>query len=195
MPSWSEVLGNGSIRGQKARGMPRGRKRLHATLPLARRPMRVLTPVIERATLAMLHLWQYRTLRRTVALQLIRNDDPRHVLQSLQQLAEAWLRRVRVAQALHQDIAHIPCVIHRAPQRVACAMDVRASRCASKEAPCCLSTGGCMPALTRTGQAGGEVARSLAGSLSSRKRGCTRGRWPRARCNTCRKLLSRCTSS
>jgi hypothetical protein len=69
MPSRTEVLSNGSIRRQKALRMPGGFEPLHAIFPLARRPMRVLTPIIEIAALAMLHPWQYLTLRRTVALQ------------------------------------------------------------------------------------------------------------------------------
>ena len=55
MPSGSEVLGHGSIRGQKTLGMPRGFDPLHAILALPRRPMRVLAPVIELPTLAMLY--------------------------------------------------------------------------------------------------------------------------------------------
>ena len=42
MPSWSEVLGNGSIGRQKTLGMAERFEPLHATLPLARRPMRIL---------------------------------------------------------------------------------------------------------------------------------------------------------
>src|SRR5262249_32860185 len=54
MPSGSEVLGNGPIRRQKTLGMTRGFKPLHAILTLTRGTMRVLTPVIEIPTLAML---------------------------------------------------------------------------------------------------------------------------------------------
>src|SRR5215470_3474290 len=106
MPPWSEVLGNRTVRREKPLRMAGRFEPLHAPLALTRRPMRVLTPVIEIATLAMLHPWQYLTLRRTVALQLVRNDDPWHVLQALQQLAEKLLRRLFVASALHQDIEH-----------------------------------------------------------------------------------------
>jgi hypothetical protein len=69
MPPASEVLGNGAIRRQKALGMTRGFEPLHATLALARRPMRVLAPVIEITTLAMLHPWENLALGRAVALQ------------------------------------------------------------------------------------------------------------------------------
>ena len=92
MPSGSEVLGNGSIRGQKALGMPRRLKPLHAPFPLACGPMRVLTPVVQITTLAMLYLGQDLPLGRAVALQLIGDDDPRDVLQPLEQLAEKLLR-------------------------------------------------------------------------------------------------------
>src|SRR5262249_60751000 len=85
--------------------------------------MRVLTAVVEIAALAMLHPWQYLSLRRTVALQLVRNDDPRHVLQSLQQLAEKLLRCLLVTSALYQDIEHVIVLIHGAPQIMALTMN------------------------------------------------------------------------
>src|SRR5215475_4726822 len=91
--------------------------------PLPRRPMRVLAPVIEIPTLAMLDPWEHLPLRRTVALQLVRNNDPRHILQALQQLAEKLLRRLFVAAALHQNIQDIIVLIHRPPQIMAFAMD------------------------------------------------------------------------
>src|SRR5215470_14176561 len=85
-------------------------------LTLARRPMRVLTPVVEVATLAMLYPWQYLTLRCTVALQLVRNDHPWHVLEPLEQLTKELLRRLLVAATLHQDVEHVIVLIHGAPQ-------------------------------------------------------------------------------
>src|SRR5262249_41395491 len=88
-------------------------------LTLARRPMRVLTPVVEVATLAMLYPWQYLTLRCTVALQLVRNNHPWHVLEPLQQLTKELLRRLLVAATLHQDVEHVIVLIHGAPQVMA----------------------------------------------------------------------------
>jgi hypothetical protein len=80
MPSRSAMVGDGSICRQKSLGMPGGFELLHAILALACGPLRVLAAVIEVATLAMLHPGQDLALRRAVALQLIRNDDPRYVL-------------------------------------------------------------------------------------------------------------------
>jgi hypothetical protein len=57
-------------------------------LALARRPMRVLTPIIERAALAMLYAGQYLTLRCPLALELIGDHHPRHVLTPFEQRAE-----------------------------------------------------------------------------------------------------------
>jgi hypothetical protein len=51
--------------------MPRGLKPLHTILALTRWPMRVLTAVIEIATLAMFNAWENLALRRAVALQFI----------------------------------------------------------------------------------------------------------------------------
>src|SRR5215813_13901316 len=80
MPSRSEVLGNGSIRRQKALGMTRRFKPLHAMFSLTCGAMRVLTAVVEIATLAVFDPGEDLALRRAVALELIGNDDPRHVL-------------------------------------------------------------------------------------------------------------------
>jgi hypothetical protein len=54
MPPEAEVLGDGSIRRQEPLGMTGGLEPLHALFPLPRRPMRVLIPVVEITTLAML---------------------------------------------------------------------------------------------------------------------------------------------
>ena len=56
MPPRSEVLSNRTVRGEKPLRMTGRFEPLHALLALARRPMRIFTPVIEIATLAMLGL-------------------------------------------------------------------------------------------------------------------------------------------
>src|SRR5215510_353713 len=94
------MLGDRAIRRQKALGMSGGLEPLHAILTLPRRPMRVLAPVIEVATLAMLHSGQDLALRRAIALELIGDDNAWHVLQPLEQLAEKFLGGVLVPAAL-----------------------------------------------------------------------------------------------
>src|SRR5215475_2878068 len=85
--------------------------------------MRVLTPVIEIPTLAMLHARENLALGRAIALQFIGDDHARHILQPLEQLAKELLRRVLIAAALHEDIADSVVLIHRAPQVMALAID------------------------------------------------------------------------
>ena len=91
MPSWSEVLGNRTIRGQKALGMPRRLEPLHAIFALACGAMRVLTAVIEVATLAVFDPRQDLALRRAVAFQLLDDEYPEGILPPLEQLAEEFL--------------------------------------------------------------------------------------------------------
>jgi hypothetical protein len=83
----------------------RGLEPLHASFTLARRPMRVLTPVVEITTLAMLHPGQYLTLGRAIAFELIGNEHAGHIAQALEQLFEELLGGLLVAPTLHQDIA------------------------------------------------------------------------------------------
>src|SRR5215470_6467400 len=123
MPSGSEVLGNRAIRGQKALGMPCGLEPLHPTLPLACRPMRVLTAVVEIAALAVFDPGQDLALGRAIALELIGDDDAWHVLQPLKQLAKELLRGLLIAPALHEDIQHVIILVDSAPQVMALPVD------------------------------------------------------------------------
>jgi len=116
MPSGAEVLGNGAIRGEKALRMTRRLKPLHAIFALPRGSMRVLTPVIEVATLPVFHSRQDFALGRPVALQLIRNDHARDTPLTLEQLAKELLGGVLVAATLHQNVEHVIVLIHRAPE-------------------------------------------------------------------------------
>src|SRR5215510_1276212 len=119
MPSRSEGLGNGAIRRQKSLGMPCRLKPLHAIFSLPCRAMRVLTPVVEVTTLPVFHPGQDLPFRRAVALQLVSDDHPWHVLQPLEQLAKKLLRRLLVAATLHQDVEHVIILIHGAPEVMA----------------------------------------------------------------------------
>jgi hypothetical protein len=103
--------------------MTGGFEPVHATFPLARRPRRILTPVIEIATLVVFHPSQHLTFSRAVALQLIRDDHPRDVLQPLEKIAKKHLRRLLVAAALHQDVEHVIVLVDRSPQVITLAMD------------------------------------------------------------------------
>src|SRR5437868_6913407 len=116
MPPGSEVLGNGTIRRQEPLSMARRFEPLHPILALTRRPMRVLTPVIEIPTLPMFYPRQDLPFGRAVALELIGDDDAGHVLQALEQLAEKLLGCFFVPTALHQDIEDVIVLVDSAPQ-------------------------------------------------------------------------------
>jgi hypothetical protein len=122
MPAWSEVLGDGPIGGEKPLCVPSGLESLHAPLPLAGRLVGVLCAVVQVAVLAMLNPRKDFPLRRTVALELIRDDDPRDILTAFEELAEELLRRLLVPSALHQDIEDIAVLIHRPPEIMALAI-------------------------------------------------------------------------
>ena len=90
------MVGNGTVGRQEALSVAGGLEPLHAPFTLTRRPMRVLTPVVEIAALTMLDPRQNLALGRTVAPQLIGDHHPRHTGEALEQLAEelrvtAWL--------------------------------------------------------------------------------------------------------
>jgi DNA invertase Pin-like site-specific DNA recombinase len=118
MPSWAEVLSNGAISRQKALGMARRFKPLHTTLASACRTMRVLAPVIEVAALTVFDPRQYLALGCAITFELIRNDDPWHIRQALEELPEELLRGPLVTPTLHQDIEDIVVLIHRSPEVV-----------------------------------------------------------------------------
>jgi hypothetical protein len=77
--------------------------------------MRVLTAVVEGATLAMVHPGQALPFRRAVALQLIRDDDPRYIPQALEQLAKKLLRGLLITPALDQNVEDVVVLVDSAP--------------------------------------------------------------------------------
>jgi hypothetical protein len=103
--------------------MPRGFEPLHAIFALARGAMRVLTAVIEIATLAIFDSREYLAFGRAVALQFIRDDHAWDILQALEQLAKELLCGLLIAPALHQDIQDVVVLIDGPPQLMARAID------------------------------------------------------------------------
>ena len=96
---------------------------MHPILALARGAMRVFAPVIEVATLAMLHPGQDLALGRAVALELIGDHHAWHVLQPFEQLAKELLRRLLIPPALDQDVEDVVVLIDSAPQVMAFTID------------------------------------------------------------------------
>jgi insertion element IS1 protein InsB len=73
--------------------------------------------------LSMFYTRQHFALGGAVALELIRDEHPGHVLAPFQQLPEEFLRSLLVTPRLDQDVQHMPVLIHGAPQVVALAMN------------------------------------------------------------------------
>ena len=65
------------------------------------------------------------SFRRAVALELIRDDHARHVLKTLQQLAEESLRCFLTSLTLHQNIKDIAILIDGPPQIMLLALDLQ----------------------------------------------------------------------
>ena len=66
--------------------------------------MLILCPVVQVAALPVFNVWDDLALGRSVAFQLIRHLDPRHIPQAFQQLLKEALGRLGVAPAPHQDV-------------------------------------------------------------------------------------------
>ena len=79
MPSGAEVLRDGTIGREEPLGVPCRLKSLHPPFPLAGQLVGVFRTVIQIAMLAVLHARQDLPLRRAIAFQLIRDDDPRRI--------------------------------------------------------------------------------------------------------------------
>src|SRR5919109_4326541 len=123
MPSRAKVLGDGSVRRQKALGMSRRLQPLHAIFALACGAMRVLATIIEVATLAMLDPGQALARGRAITLELVRDNHPWHVLQALEQLTKKLLGGLFVAPALHENVEDVVVLVDSAPEVKALPVD------------------------------------------------------------------------
>ena len=82
MPTRSEVLGNGAIRGEEALRMPGGLKPLHPPLPLTGGLVRILGAVVEVAVLAMCHPREDLPRRGAITVQLVRNGGRQRTVEN-----------------------------------------------------------------------------------------------------------------
>ncbi len=117
------MLGDRAIGREKALGVARGLKALHVSFALTGGLMRVLRAIIEIPMLAMLDSRENLSLGRSVAFQFVSDNHTRHVGQALEEFAKEFLRGSLVSSTLHQNIQHVPVLIHCPPQVVALAPD------------------------------------------------------------------------
>ena len=112
------MLRNRAIRREEALRVSRGFEPLHAPLPLAGGLVGVLRTVVKVPVLAVLHPRQHLLLRGPVAFEIVGDDHPRYVGQSLQQLAEKLLRRLLVSTVLDKNIQDMAILIDGPPEGV-----------------------------------------------------------------------------
>ena len=86
--------------------------------------MRVLSAIVLPFVLAVLDTRQHFGERRTIAPQLIGNDQTWEILQALQQLAKEPLGSFLISVALDQDVQHLAILIHRTPEVVETTVDL-----------------------------------------------------------------------
>ena len=85
--------------------------------------MRVLSTIVEVATLSVLDIGQQMTLRHPIASQLVGDDHSRHVLQALQQTPEEPLGSFPITSLLDQNIEDDTVLIHGTPKIMLNAQD------------------------------------------------------------------------
>jgi hypothetical protein len=88
MPPRTEMLGDGTVGGEKPLSVTRGLEPLHALLPLTGGLMGVLRPVIEVAVLTMFHPGQNLSFGDAVAFEFIHDDHAGGVNQAFEELTK-----------------------------------------------------------------------------------------------------------
>jgi hypothetical protein len=122
----------------------RGFTPLQAPFALARRLVGMFGTMVQRALLPRFHTRPHLALDGAVALQLIRDDHPGHVVAPFQQLTDALRRGLLVAPRLDEDIQPLPVLIHSAPAGVPRAIDREEDRI---QVPCVARSGTPAPEL------------------------------------------------
>jgi hypothetical protein len=74
MPTWAEVLRDGTRGGEETLGLDWGLKPLHALLALTGGLVRVLCTITEIPVLSMFHSWENLSLGGSVALPFVSDD-------------------------------------------------------------------------------------------------------------------------
>lgn len=85
--------------------------------------MRVLSSIVQSLVRSMLHARHHLSLRRFVALQLIRHNHPWHEALFFQEFTEKSLGCIGIPPPLEQHIQYIPLCVHCPPQVVLLPLD------------------------------------------------------------------------
>lgn len=104
---------------EKPLGMTGGFEPAHLLLPLSGWWMGESGTVIQSLVLAVLDAWHQLLASDFIAFEFVGDDHPRHIAQSLEELAKKTLGGALVAARLNQNIQHA----HRSPERVTSPVD------------------------------------------------------------------------
>jgi hypothetical protein len=123
MAAWTEMIANGPLCSEKPLGVARGFEASHRSLTLARWLVRVLRSIVQAFVPAVLHARQHVFFGGCIAAELIGDEHARDVLTPFEQRAEESFGGLLVAPPLHQNIQHLPVLIHGPPKIVLCTID------------------------------------------------------------------------
>src|SRR5271166_5869542 len=124
MTTGTKVLSDVAERKQEPLSLPGRGEAFHHPFPDSGRLMGVLSPVIEVFRAAMGHRRNQLAVSDPVAGQLVGDNNPRHIPQALEQLAEKSLGCFGVSPRLDQDVEHVAVLVDRAPQVMRDAVDL-----------------------------------------------------------------------
>src|ERR1700674_4173160 len=135
MAAWTKERCEHPIGREKPLGVSGRLETPHATFSFSRWLVRILRAIVRSSILYVLDIGQYLCLGGGITAQLVGDDGPRDVLQSLQQLAKEFLGSLSIAKRLHQDIEHLAVRIDGAPQIIQLAIDRQVDFIESQRSP------------------------------------------------------------
>jgi hypothetical protein len=117
MAPWTKVAVDERVSEQELLGLVGRLEALHLPFLASRRPVRVLSSIVEVATLPVLDIRQHLSLRRDIAPELIGHDHTRHILQApVQGIQSLAARDVRPAHGM--IVVPYPLVVPSGPPPV-----------------------------------------------------------------------------
>src|SRR5690349_12666888 len=118
MPPRPEMTVDHAVRGEESLRLPWRLELLHLPFSPPRRPVRVLSAVVEIATSPVPDIRHDRALRCAVAAQAVGDQAARLVLQTTEQPLEKALGRIGIGAPLDQDVEHDAMLVASASRRL-----------------------------------------------------------------------------
>ena len=123
MPPRPEMTVDHAVRGEESLRLPWRLEPLHLPFPSSRRPVRILSAIIQPPAHPVPHIRHDSATGRAVAAQAVGDQTARFVLESSQKPLEEARGGFRIAAALDQDVEHNAILVDRAPEIMKRAVD------------------------------------------------------------------------